>query len=220
MKITRYVQSTIAIEEDGELLLIDPGKYNFEPGRYSYEDFGQLGVDILILTHRHADHFDLDAVTAIYRASSPKVFTVGEIAKQLADEGIEAQVLSPGQKVSEGPFAITAVETDHVVTGEKVDAIGVVIEARGRSVYHTSDTMYLEEKPTADVVFVPINNRGVSMSIQEAAKFVRDIKPRLAVPVHYHSPKDRHIDPQDFVRELAGTCIETKVMEVGEILEI
>lgn len=214
MKITKYAQSTVEICEGSKKLLIDPGKYNFEPGRVDRNYFKD--VSVLVITHKHADHYDLDAVKNIAARDKPVIYTVQEIKEMLANEGIAASVLSVGDTVKNDPFIITAAPTNHLYEGQKVDCFGVIVEVAGKRIYHTSDTLYLEEKPKSDVLFVPINNRGVSMSIDEAVRFSKEISPRIVVPVHYDSPKDKHINPQDFANKMLESGIETKVLDFGQ----
>jgi len=59
MKLTKFSQFTYTVEnEQGTKLLIDPGKDNYSDN-FSPEDFGK--VDLLIITHKHGDHHDVEA---------------------------------------------------------------------------------------------------------------------------------------------------------------
>ena len=215
MKITKYAQSTILVEEDNVSLLIDPGKYNFDEGRVTRDFF--RNINLLLITHKHADHYDLEAVRRIYHQSKPKIYTVREISESLKKEGIHSLVFEVGNKVKEGPFSIESIPTLHRVEGELIDCFGVLINSKNKSLYHTSDTLYIERKPTnVSVVFVPINNRGVCMSIDDAVRFSIEVIPNLVIPVHYDSPKDSHINPQDFIDKVRGDGIDSRVMNFGE----
>lgn len=75
---------------------------------------------------------------------------------------------------SERGWRFTAVPAQH----SDPAAIGVVIEAEGRTLYVTGDTLYshaifgaLPEK--IDAVFLPINGRGNNMNIPDAEAFIR-----------------------------------------------
>ena len=219
MKITKYAQSTILVEEDDISLLIDPGKYNFDEGRVNRDFF--RGINLLLITHKHADHYDLEAVKRIYHQSKPKIYTVREISESLKKEGVHSLVFEVGDKIKEGPFSIESIPTLHRVEGELIDCFGVLINSKNKSLYHTSDTLYIEKKPTnVDVLFVPINNRGVCMSIDEAVRFTREVRPNLVIPVHYDSPKDSHINPQEFIDKIRGGGIDSRVMNFGEFIYV
>src|SRR3989344_338245 len=219
MRITKYAQSTVLVEDEGTRILIDPGKYNFEEGLATRDFFRDINV--LFITHKHADHYDLDAVKNIHESSEPKIYTVSEIYEALKNEGIPSSVFSVGSQIQEGPFSIESIVTDHVVNGEKIDCFGVLIRSRGKSLYHTSDTLYLTEKPIRyNVLMVPINNRGVCMSLDEAVRFSTEVNPDLVIPVHYDSPKDSHINPQEFVDKIRSKGVNSKVMNFGEYLDV
>ena len=219
MKITKYAQSTILVEEDNVLLLIDPGKYNFDEGRVNRDFF--RNINLLLITHKHADHYDLEAVRRIYHQSKPKIYTVREISESLKKEGIHSLVFKVGNKVKEGPFLIESMPTLHRVEDELIDCFGVLINSKNKSLYHTSDTLYIEEKPTrVNVLFVPINNKGVCMNIDEAVRFTRGVRPDLVIPLHYDSPKDAHINPQEFVDKIRGDGIDSRVMNFGEFIYV
>src|SRR5436190_21402943 len=53
MKITRYFQSCLLVEEGGVRILIDPSGQDSDT-----EKFGKL--DAVLYTHGHSDHFDTD----------------------------------------------------------------------------------------------------------------------------------------------------------------
>ncbi len=218
MFITKYAQSTVEVLENGKKLLIDPGKYNYDPGRVTRDYFKD--VSVLLITHKHADHYDLEAIRQIYNQCKPFIYTVKEIYEWLTTEGITAAVLQENEQISHKPFNITAIPTNHLYEGEKVDCFGVLIEVQNKKIYHASDTLYLKAKPMADVLFVPINNRGVSMNQDEAVQFSKEVNPQIAIPVHYDSPKDKHINPKDFVDKMQGSGIEVKVLSFGERFEL
>ena len=74
----KFTQSTFLIESRaGNRLLIDPGTHNFEQG-LTVEDFEQ--VNVVVITHKHADHFDLEATKALHNLCQPKIITNHEIA--------------------------------------------------------------------------------------------------------------------------------------------
>jgi L-ascorbate metabolism protein UlaG (beta-lactamase superfamily) len=69
MKITKLGHSCLLVEEKGVNILLDPGVFS--------SDYQQLqNVDVLLITHEHSDHFDLNGVKKLI-ANSPnlKIFT-------------------------------------------------------------------------------------------------------------------------------------------------
>ena len=57
------------------------------------------------------------------------------------------------------------------------------------------------------------------MDPKEAARFVKDIKPKLAIPIHYDNPK-YPVDPKDFAKEMRGSEIEVRILNFGKSVVI
>lgn len=219
MKITRYAQSTIKIEWLDKVMLFDPGSYNYTEGRLDRDSWGR--VDLLILTHKHADHFELEAVKTIWEQSRPTILTVKEVGEQLDKAGIEWRLFGQNTKTEFEGLTVEGWRADHVVQGEAVDVFGAVFSHGTGKVYHASDTTYLDEKPlNCDLAFLPINNRGVAMGFEDAARFAIEMGVKIAVPVHYDSPKDSHINPSEWSALLENTPVKVCVMAFGESIDL
>jgi len=234
MKITKYSQFTFVIENNqGKRLLIDPGKYNYSD-QFSSKDFG--GVDILIITHKHADHHDIKAEEELIKLHAPTVFTSEEIGSHDEPKRRGYIIKKVGDVIEQDGFKISLIFTDHFAKGEQVVNFGMFIETDGVSFYHTSDTRFMETNMydyelvrNADVLTLPISNRGVVMGIEDAIVFTSQIVPKIVIPAHYDSPKDSvRVNPQDFVerfRVLRNRIeslknVEVQVMNFGDSLEV
>jgi hypothetical protein len=104
MKLKRLAQSTVLLtQKTGHTLLVDPGKYNIEPGRLSVGSFPRSHV--LVITHKHADHFDVELVKAIVAEARPVILTNPEIAAVLNQEDIPSTVLNEDASAKLDPTA-------------------------------------------------------------------------------------------------------------------
>lgn len=219
MKITKYAQSCVLIELKNKNILIDPGEYcygeNFKP-----EDW--KNIDILLLTHGHKDHCLSEAVEIIYKNNKPIIVGSKWVGEILSEKNIPLEVLEVGQAKTINSISITAVRAKH---GEHPDMstspkeiIGFLIQEK-QSIYHCSDTLYLKDKPYADIVLVPISNDWITMGPMEAAVFIKEIKPKMAIPIHYDSP--RHpMDPNKFSNEMKDSGIKVRILNDEEHIEI
>lgn len=219
MKITKFAQSNFLVEANNKRILIDPGKFNREIYGKSKDFFKD--IDVIVITHKHEDHFDVDSILNIFIASHPLIFSTEENVKRL---GVSAEILKIGQEVTLNNLRIKGVSANHQMrwgefAGEKVDAVGVLVEAEGKILYHTADTVPpMENLPNADLVFVPIGGRNV-FTIDEAVLFVKPIQPKVAVPMHYDHPLDKEVKPEEFANKLTRAKIEVKILKFGESFE-
>lgn len=214
MKITKYPQSAILIEDyKNKRILIDPGSYcyndNFKP-----ESWGK--IDILLFTHIHDDHFMPEVAEALKQINSNIVIASNiEVSAELAKNNIQCRTLKPSETLNVDDVKITGIKSIHgdLPNGKpKPDVIGFLID---EMFYHPGDTIYLEEKPHAEIVFVPICG-VVVMNVAEAAKFVSEINPKIAIPIHFDNP-NYPVSVNDFA-EAAGSAV--KILKNGEGLEL
>lgn len=187
----------------GHRLLIDPGKYNYENG-FTPKDFGK--VDILVVTHKHEDHHDINAEKEIINLWKPTVITCHEIGNREEPKSLGYQIKNVGDKIESNGFAITFIAADHFAKCELIINFGLFIQADNVSFYHTSDTRFMETcyfdyelVKNATVLAVPISNRGVVMGLDDSIVFTSQIEPQFVIPMHYDSPKDKgRINATDF----------------------
>ena len=221
MKIKKLAQNTILITlNSGKTILIDPGKYNLDPDKYTIESFPN--ADVIFITHKHADHYDLELLKAMISKKDSIIFTNNEINGFLSREGINSTVVSVGDEVSEAGFIAKIIRTDHVVRDESIINFGIVFSADNSSFYHTSDTRYIDpsllpKDIKSDVLFVPISNRGVVMGIDDALVFSSELKPKLVIPMHYDSPKDKdRVNPVEFKTKANSLGLNVRILSFGE----
>ncbi len=177
-------------------------------------------VDSVIVTHPHWDHYDLDTYRDYVipkELIAPPSCTYRFAKSDLADK-ITATTIMRGETVERGAFKITAVMADH-----DGDSMGVVIEHEGKRIYHTGDTIFspillmMNLNTAPDVLFVPINGKGMCMSMGEAVLYTRIIQAKVAVPMHYDMISNNSEDPALFVSMLGHFAPDAKgfIMERG-----
>ena len=220
MQLKKLAQSTMLVtNEKGGTLLIDPGRYNLDPGRLTVDTIPT--AQTIIITHKHIDHFDISIIRSLLKCSSPTIFTNKELQETLRSENIEAKILEMGLKVEASGFSFTAIPADHRVNGEVIPNFGLVVSADGSSFYYTSDTLYIDpaslpKETHAKYLFLPISGRGVTMDANDALKFAKEIRAEVSIPVHLDSPKDKDINPQEFVDMVEKEGLKARTMKFGE----
>jgi L-ascorbate metabolism protein UlaG (beta-lactamase superfamily) len=189
-----------------------------------------LRADVVVTTHDHTDHFDEHSLRPI--AERAETVFVGPSsccehwrAMKMPSERFVRIDRGESQELAGARFTALYAEHD---SGQKRDAIGVLINAGGFSVYQVGDSEYVPQvadqakglKP--DLLAVPINGRKGNMNHREAALLTRLIEPRAAVPMHYAMFRNNTADPQDFVdacREV-GVGSRVVVMQPGARFEL
>lgn len=157
------------------------------------------GIDLVLCTHEHVDHFDAESAPAIAKASPGAVFVVPTpIVDMVTEAGVAPDRvvgLQPGETVELAGLGIGAVAAMHGVTmedaygfgeslsGGLVRFLGYVVDAGDVRVYHAGDTIHYEGMETAlrelavDVAMLPINGRDPE---REARGIVGNLSEREA----------------------------------------
>lgn len=147
-------------------------------------------ADVILITHSHRDHCDLDKIEAARRADT-LIVTSRDCARGLTGEVV---VLSPGDKKEIYGVEVEAVEAYNykrfrspgVPFHPKGTQIGFIISAEGKRVYHAGDTDFLpsmKEIKDIDLALLPVMGRA-TMDLEEAVEAAVAIHPKIAIPMH------------------------------------
>ncbi|MGE5480057.1 MAG: metal-dependent hydrolase [Chloroflexota bacterium] len=224
MKITFLSHSSFVLDDGAHTLVIDP----FLSGNpKSTTKPKELTPDYIALSHAHGDHLG-DAFELAER-SGATIIAVNELAIYAASKGLEAAPMhiGGGRNFDFGRLKFTIAHhgsstPDGRYMGEPA---GMVITMGGKTVYHTGDTgLFLDMKLIGelnpiDVMMCPIGD-NFTMDVSDAAKAVEFVNPKLAIPMHYNTFPLIEADPHAFAQLVATLGIPTKIMEVGETIEI
>lgn len=187
------------------------------------KDFLDIHPDLLLLTHDHSDHTDMTTLRAVLDCEkSVDVICSANAWKKVRGElgGAHNYVsVYPGTEWTCGNVhvrAVTAVHSDE-------SALGFIISMDGKTVYITGDTLYDERiisdvRDPVDIMLTVVNGRGNNMNYLDAARMVRKIKPKLAVPVHWGLFASDTTDPELFMSRL-GNGIRAVKLPVFETLD-
>jgi L-ascorbate 6-phosphate lactonase len=181
--LTWLGQSGFALSVGGITALVDPFLAPYPARRYesALAAGAVTGVDVVLCSHEHVDHFDADSAPSIAAASPDAVFVVPTpIVDMVAESGIPVdRVLGvqPGETHDVAGLTIHAVPACHGVTmddaygfGEGLSGgltrfLGYVVEAGDVRIYHAGDTIHYDgmEQTAGDlrphVALLPVNGR-------------------------------------------------------------
>jgi L-ascorbate 6-phosphate lactonase len=185
----------------------------------------EVNADLLICTHEHLDHLDIDALPVV--AKDPRVRFAGpiECVKEFKKMGISEErciLLEEGKEIQLDGIRMNVVFADH---GELApDAVGVVVEMDNVKVYHTGDTAYrpAEFEPAIKMqphMLLPcINGRYGNLNAHEAALLTQLVNPQVVIASHFWMFVEHNGDPAGFLEDCSklAPAVRSIVMKPGE----
>lgn len=182
-----------------------------------------LSFDVIICTHHHWDHFDVDAVPEMVSRGSKLFCSIDceKLIKQTQMEYYNNQIVyvKPRDKYTSGDFDITFVNCDHG-TGAP-DAVGVVIKVDGKTIYEVGDSCLrldrVNEIPTPlDILIAPINGMYGNMDSKDVAELAEALNPNLTIPCHYGMFASHGGDLKTFYDTMTSKNLPFLLMQQGE----
>lgn len=226
MKIRYLGHSAFEVESKGFKAIIDPFISGNPNCPVKVEDL--TGITHIFVTHGHGDH--LGNTVEIANKNDSTVICNFEIAHYLGLQGLKnVHSMHIGGRVTLdfGRVKMTpALHGSGIMVGSNFidggNPCGFVIEVDGKKIYHAGDTgltmdMKLLEEENIDVALLPIGG-NFTMDVEDAARAVDFIRPKIAIPMHYKTFPVINADPQEFKNKVKG--IEVRVIEIGDSIEI
>lgn len=204
MKVTRYFQSCLLVEEGKARLLIDPSGQEAE----RFGEFGKL--DAVIYTHEHADHFDPELAQR-FADSGAAIYANASTAKQMRNQ---PTLVSDGQKFDVNGLTVEAKELPHclMVDGsESVQNTGYLVDGK---IFHPGDGKELSGL-TVDTLAVPLS--GPDISLKDAYAFTMQVGAKQVIPIHYDYLGG---NPDFFDGFAAKAGVKTHALKIGESTEL
>jgi L-ascorbate 6-phosphate lactonase len=198
--------------------------------------------DLLVSTHWHEDHLDPEGVPIVARHSRARFLGPPSCVSRLLGWMVATDRVSSlraGETYDFKDVKVAGIPARHIpgIAGWEVDdAIGVLMDFGGVTVYHAGDTEYdirlrdLAFQPhiRIDVCMLPINGTGGNMNAHEAALLAWQLKAETVIPMHHRLWKEfpgkerATLDPELFANtyyKLGGKG-KVKIFEVGEGYEL
>lgn len=176
MKVTKYPQSCLIIENHGKRLLIDPGALI----RDKFSAQGLLPLDAILITHEHEDHADPTLIRELLRINTVPVFANQSTKSVLGD--VVSQIVEDNEQFEAAGMKIVAHELPHCLmldgsagpqnTGYVIDDV----------FFHAGDGIKLDNLQV-ETAAIPI--AGPDISARDVFDFIKQLRCQKVVPIHY-----------------------------------
>ncbi|MGE0232469.1 MAG: MBL fold metallo-hydrolase [Flavobacteriaceae bacterium] len=181
-------------------------------GKAAYD--GMPEPDLILITHEHPDHFNVETLQAI-TGEGTKLVANPSVYEKLPDtlKG-KATSIANGERMEAGGVAIEAIPAynttqDRLKYHPKGRDNGYVLNVAGKRVYIAGDTEDIPEMRALKdifIAFVPMN-LPFTMDADQAASAVAEFGPEYVYPYHYKGS-----DPQAFANNLEKAEADTEVV--------
>jgi len=213
---------------DGQVICVDPYLSDYCE-RVSDGEFrrlcptpikaNELVFDLLLLSHDHGDHMDVDGFDEYMKTNPGCRILVAKCCAEFLDaKKAKYEVVCPGAISTAGDIVIETVDADH---GDICpEAVGFVIKFSGRSIYLTGDTSYNEPllekvvKSKPQIIIPCINGAYGNLNEKEAAVLAGRCGCELAIPTHFGLFVQHGGCPRRFGEYLQIESPETKFLAI------
>ncbi|MBQ5844742.1 MAG: MBL fold metallo-hydrolase [Alistipes sp.] len=179
---TFYAHASLGIEWNGVNIYVDPvGEFDWER---------QPKADLILITHSHYDHFELSTVEKL---KSDKTVV---LCDKTTAEAFEHDCVTMLPRAFSAPIdgivvrATAAYNTTEGHTDfhpQSREDCGYLITLGGTTIYVAGDTEDNKDVlalKDVDIAFLPVN-QPYTMTINQAARVVEAIRPKIFYPYHY-----------------------------------
>ena len=209
LKITFIGHGTLMFEFGGEVIHVDPVAREAD-----YTKLPKAGI--ILITHEHGDHFDLDTVNLL-RTEKTAVVLTETCAKQF-EEGI---VLRNGDVTVVKGIRVEAVPAYNLVhmrtPGNPFHPKGVgngyIVTFGDKRVYVAGDTENVPEMKTLteiDIAFLPMN-LPYTMTPEMVADAAKAFRPAILYPYHFGETDTSKL--VDLLRDTKGVEVRIRDMK-------
>ena len=174
MRVTKLGHACVRIEQDGHVLVLDPGGLT---DRDAVD-----GATAVLITHEHFDHYDIESL----KATDAPIFTIDAVARQIekADPAVRERVtvVASGETFDAG-LPVEAFGTDHAPSHPSLpcfDNTGFIVSAE-KTLFHPGDALTVPPRPV-DVLFLPIS--APWLTLWACMDYAKAVSAPMTIPVH------------------------------------
>ncbi|HAF27599.1 MAG TPA: metal-dependent hydrolase [Bacteroidales bacterium] len=186
IEINFVKHASLFFEFDGKIIHIDPV---LRMG--NYENYPK--ADLILITHHHGDHMDLNAIDLIKKENTKIILT--KKCHELSENLSEVIIMQNGDVLNINQLEIEAIPAYNMIhkreSGEpyhpKGEGNGYIIKFGNKKVLVAGDTENIpeiKELKNIDIAFLPMN-LPYTMTPEMVADAAKAFRPKVLYPYHY-----------------------------------
>ncbi len=194
---------TFMIDYENKVIYFDP---------YKLKE-GLPKADYIFITHSHYDHFSSEDIDKIVKNDTVFIGPEDVISEIKENKTVLAEIGKESKLDGFSFKSIPAYNTNKEFHPKEKKWVGYIVDIGNVKIYHAGDTDRIPEMKNlnVDIALLPVSGTYV-MTAEEAAEAAMDIKPDIAIPMHYASIVGSTKDAERFA-ELLKDKIQVKIME-------
>lgn len=182
--IELIAQSALRIKNNNKIIYFDP---------YKLTDKYVFDADYIFITHPHYDHFSIDDIIKI-KKDNTKIIAPLDMENKLIELDFNKQnilLVEPNNS-----YKIDSIEFDIIPAyninkdfhRKEYNWVGYIVNINNYKIYVAGDTDNTKEARgvKCDIASVPIGGT-YTMNVLEAVDLIKNIKPKIAIPIHYQT---------------------------------
>jgi L-ascorbate metabolism protein UlaG (beta-lactamase superfamily) len=194
MRFTKLGHSCVRLEQDGAVLVIDPGGWSDAPAALA-------GAAAVLVTHEHPDHLDADAIGAAL-SSDPglSLWANQSICAKFTEFGDQVHEVRHGDALDVAGFSVHVYGVDHALIHPDIPLVvntGFLVEGE---LFHPGDSFTIPEEPVGTLL-VPISAPWLKSG--EMIDYFRAVAPARGYAIH------------DAILNEAGQALFTRMLSVA-----
>lgn len=209
MRITKYLHSCLLVEDQGKVVLVDPGNYIYDAKALDINSLPRL--DAIVITHEHLDHMDTRLIKeALAKFPNTPIFTTESARNLLEQQGI-TNVSTTGNEY----IKLEPVPHEKIWMGSPAQNVLATLFGKFAT---PGDSLTFNT--LIDVLALPISGPWANMT--QAVGLALELKPKIIIPIHDWHLKDdvRKSFYQRLKDYFAQSKIDFKPVEAGETVEV
>src|SRR6478752_831511 len=180
MKLTKFTHACVRLEQDGRVLV-------FDPGTFSETDQALAGAHAVLITHEHADHVDVDAVAAALQSNTAlELFAPEAVAATLRgkapDAGNRIHAAAAGEEFETSGFAVRSFGGQHALIHPQIPVVANIGYLLDENLYHPGDSFIIPDGISVKTLLVPLHAPWSKAG--EVVDFVVGVRAPKAFQIH------------------------------------